>query len=271
MTVQHLLVTRFNLRQEGLKWDKLGNPVLGPDWMRERIGLFEHYCAPSVRAQTLTDFTWLILMDRDTSQESRARLGRVVAGMPNVEFIYLPPISTDVSVAEAVLQRTSGEPDVLLTTRLDNDDAIHQDALAVVREKMRPDRREFLNLRFGYVTDGETARVKSNKYGHFATLVEPRAAGSFRTVHCGLPHGRAHSFAPYRQITDQPYWLELIHPRNAANRGFGEIRTYDRSTLRGWHRWLRFEVIAPARRQLWPTHYRRSHRLVDIAGPFNLG
>lgn len=270
MTVRHLLLTRFNLRVAGLDSDKSGEPVLGPDWMQERLDLFERYCAPSVRAQSNGDFTWLLFLDQDTSEEPRSRIRQAVEGGPDARLVFLPPVQGDGPVAAAALEHVGGTPDLLVTTRLDNDDALHEDALGVVRARARSGHREFLNLRFGYVTDGRTAQVKSHKYGHYATLVEPASAAPFRTVHCGLPHGRARQLAPVRQITDRPYWLEVIHARNAANRALGAHRRYDLTSAKGLQRWLRFEVIRPARRWFWPAHYRHVHPLEAVAGPFNL-
>ena len=238
--------------------------------MRERLDLFERYCAPSVREQTNREFTWLLFLDRDTSAEARSRIAKAVAGAPDARLVFLPPVAGDGPVAAAALQHVQGTPDLLVTTRLDNDDALHEDALEVVRARARAERREFLNLRFGYVTDGRTARVKSHKYGHYTTLVEPASGAPFRTVHCGLPHGRARQFAPFRQIADRPYWLEVIHTRNAANRGLNEMGSYNLKSARGLQRWLRFEVIRPARRRFWPAHYRSEHPLQAVAGPFNL-
>lgn len=270
MTVRHFLLTRFNLRMAGLDRDREGKPVLGPEWLSERLDLFERYCAPSVAGQTYRDFTWLLFLDEDTPAEARTRVSEAVSAAPDAELVFLPPIMNDEPVARAVTDRFDVDPDLLITSRVDNDDALHEDALSAVRAAARPSRREFLNLRFGYVTDGVTARVKSHKYGHYTSLVEPSSRDAFRTVHCGIPHGRARHFAPFRQLTDMPYWLEVIHGRNAANRVPGERRTYDFRSPRGLHRWLRFEVLAPARRRLWPPHYRVEHRLKDIEGPFNL-
>ncbi len=265
-----MLLTRFNLRVQGLRNDKAGRPVLGPEWMRERLDLFEKYCVPSVRHQTVRDFTWLIFLDRDTEPADVERLRSNLTGVADARLILLPPVTGSEPVAKAALECVEGKPDVLLTTRLDNDDALHAEALATVRGRVRPDRMEFLNLRFGYVTDGRHAWVKSHKYGHFTTLVEPAASAPFHTVYCGLPHGRARRLAPFRQIADRPYWLEVIHGRNAANRGPGERRTYDFRRPKGWQRWLRFEVVRPLRKRFWPAHYRVRHRLEDVAGPFHV-
>lgn len=254
----------------GLDADREGQPVLGPEWMSERLELFERYCAPSVAGQTYRDFTWLLFLDRETPEGAASRIRAAAAGAPGAELVFLPPVSSDEPVAEAIRQRVDGDPDLLITTRVDNDDALHEDALATVRARARPNRREFLNLRFGYVTDGRTARVKSHKYGHFTSLVEPASGSPFRSVHCGLPHGRARRFAPFRQVSDKPYWLEVIHGRNVANRSLTEPGAYDLKSLRGLHRWLRFEVLRPARAWFWPSHYRREHRLQDIQAPFHL-
>src|SRR6185312_5627395 len=58
-TVNHVLLTRFNLPSAGVQ-----ELIRAKDgWLRGRVALFERYTVPSVQAQTTQDFTWLIYFD----------------------------------------------------------------------------------------------------------------------------------------------------------------------------------------------------------------
>lgn len=267
---QHFLITRFNLRLVGLAEDRRRQPVLTHAWMEDRLDLFERVCAPSVAHQSNSDFVWLILLDSETDAGVVERVEAAIAGIARAELVFLPAGSDDSTIAGVVRERVDDATDLLLTTRLDNDDALHEEALAVVRGSARPGRREFLNLKFGWVTDGVRARAKAHKYGHFATLVEPRAFGHFRTVHCGLSHGRVRRFAPVRQLSGGPYWMEVIHGRNVSNRMVGEPRAHSVTTPLALHRWFRYEIVAPARRLAWPRRLRGTHALSDVAPRFHI-
>lgn len=269
--IQHFLITRFNLRFGAMDADKRGRAVRTSDWLDDRIGLFEHYCLPSVLHQRQHDFRWLILLDRESDDRLRQRARRwAESGAGRIEPVYLPPVERQEHMARPVLERLEPDTELLVTTRLDNDDALHEDALAEVRRRVRPGRREFLNLRLGYVTDGRAARVTSHKYSPFTTLVEPRGASELRTVHCGLRHGRVRRFAPVRQIAERPLWLRVVHDRNLANRGpaesgFGRVRSLAdaRRAVRHLGRTLRTTT--------WPRDWRRERPLDEIADEFHLG
>jgi hypothetical protein len=268
--VQHFLITRFNLRIRDYQRDKRGGVVLTPEWLQERLALFERYCFPSVLHQTERRFAWLLLIDEATDAGTMARLESCRARMDRLELVRMPEIDDPGALARPVLERLDPDTEVLVTTRLDNDDALHEDALCMIRQHVRP-RREFLNLRLGYETDGRRAKVVSHKYGHFSTFVEPRSAQPFLTVYCGS-HGKVRKIAPVRQLADRAAWLRVIHERNVANEGFEEReRHYSFDSLRGVHGWLRHRVAGRVRRWFWPQHHRREYRLDEIAPAFHIG
>jgi hypothetical protein len=267
--LQHFVITRFNLRAAYSIADREGQPVLGPDWMRERIDLFERYCLPSMAHQTTRNFTWLLLLDEETGPEFTARLEGHREQCPALRTLRLPPIQDDLEIGQRVNSLVDESTDLLLTTRLDNDDAFHERAVETIQAHAR-NKREFLNFRVGWTQDGKTAWLRSHKYGHFITLVEPRTAEPFLTVHNGLAHGRSKRLAPVRQIAREPFWMETIHGRNVTNRLPGESRSYDLRTLRGIHRWLRHEVVQRARMLLRPRRYRGPQALAEIAAPFHI-
>jgi hypothetical protein len=269
LVIQHFVITRFNLRTAYSGTDRHGKPVLGPSWMHERIELFERYCLPSMVHQVNQNFTWLVLLDEATDPESAARVERHQADFPAMRTLRLPPIQDDREIGECVTALVDDRTELLLTTRLDNDDAFHERATETIQASARK-KREFLNFRVGWTQDGTTAWVRFHKYSHFITLAEPRTQEPFLTVHNGLAHGRSKRLAPVRQISREPFWLETVHGRNVTNRPPDEPRSYDRRTLRGIQRWFRHEVVRRARMQFRPRWYREPHPLADVAAPFHI-
>jgi hypothetical protein len=269
MRLQHFLITRFNLRLQGVARDKRGGQVLTRDWLEERLEIFEHYCLPSVLNQTEQRFVWLLLLDEATDREVVKRVEGYRRLAENLEPVYLPPIGDAGDLARPVRERLSPETEILVTSRLDNDDALHEDALAAVRRRVRG-RREFLNLRLGFVTEGSRARVVSHKYGPFTSLVEPLGNGPLLTVYC-TTHGRQRRVAPVRQIAQRPLWLRVVHARNVANTAFEERRAIDFRSPRQLHAWFRHRVARRVRRRFWPEALRREYRIEEIAGSFHIG
>lgn len=267
--LQHLLITRFNLRIRNVGTDKHGQEVLTQPWMQERLDIFERFCFPSVRYQTEQRFRWLLLLDQDTDAVSVERLERLRDRFAKLQLVYVAPVASAVDLAEPVAPWIDPDTRILVSTRLDNDDGLHEDALAEVRARVR-DRREFLNLRLGYVTDGQRARVESHRYSPFATFVEPRTPAPFRTVYCGHSHGALRRIAPVRQIAERPLWLRVIHARNVANAAFHERRRLDLRSPRKVHAWFRHEVARRVRRWTWPRALRRERTLAEIAPDFHI-
>lgn len=266
--IDHLLITRFNLRIPGWRLDKAGREVRTPQWERKRIALFERYCLPSVMHQGERRFRWLLLLDDQSGEELRRRVGMWQERMDNLHAVFLP-VASHRQIAAAVRERVAPGSDLVLTTRLDNDDALHENALAQIRQHARYGRREFLNLRLGFTTDGQRARVVSHKYSPFTTLAEPAGDGELRTVHCGLPHGRVRKLAPVRQIAHEPLWLRVVHGGNMENRGRSDRRERGRGVRGLQVRVRRFG--RRVRRRFWPAEYRRAYTLEEVAPAFHVG
>src|SRR5690606_38117903 len=120
---------------------RLGIGVYDPAWFDYRLTLFETIAAPSVAAQTSPEFTWLLVVDRRMPAAARQRLDRAVAGLP--QAVVLPvEFKTDFrpTVVRWCRERAdqAGASNVL-TTRLDDDDALRVDAL----ERLQSETEEF--------------------------------------------------------------------------------------------------------------------------------
>jgi hypothetical protein len=165
----HFLLTNFNVRR-GWTRDVHGTAVLTEEWLEHRWQLFETFCLPSVRGQSRQRFHWLVRFDPATPERHRERFRRLTGDMPNVTPLWhAEPFSATIL---RLLDRSAAR---LLTTRLDNDDALHRDALPRVQDAVGATCPEFLNLTNGYRLvrpEGRLVRM-AHASNPFLSLVEP--------------------------------------------------------------------------------------------------
>src|ERR1044072_4130742 len=113
--VQHLIETRFSVS-------------VGPEsafqsraWLRERLEVLREFPFPSLVAQTSEDFTWLLFCDQSADGGMIEELRPHQRDLP---FMRLEMTSAERRMGMAVQSLVSPGTDVLITTRLDSDDAI---------------------------------------------------------------------------------------------------------------------------------------------------
>ena len=177
-------------------------------YLKERYKIFHNFTKPSIEAQTNKNFTWVIQTN------------------PFHEHLFEPFNNIDVVFTQTPKQIPFQIPtDHLITTRLDNDDAFHQDFIKSIQEK-------FIENQSTRIIDGPGHRYISktkevytyyNRYhkktpSPFSTLVSP-----FKdklTVWCEQ-HGRlARRFEV--QFHNEKLWLQHIHDHNKLMTGVGE-------------------------------------------------
>jgi hypothetical protein len=213
---RHLILTRFNVRHAPWQRDKSGADVLTDAWMEHRFGLFDRFCFPSVRAQTATGFEWLVFFDPDTPEPFRARIDRYRDFEP-----FRPVFARDDELIDRV-REAAGNADSLITTRLDNDDAIHRDMVANVQKELPVDRVTFVNWLHGYFHAHAELIEVEHPSNMFISMIEPRSDQPFRSVWCA-EHKNLSRHGEIRQITGTPGWITLVHERNLMN----EVRAPD--------------------------------------------
>lgn len=206
---RHVLLTRFNVTVDGTR------PLPDDRWMHERFVLFERHCLPSVLSQTCQDFRWLVFFDAGTEPRWRRRAEHLAAQTGRFLPVYLDGAFAAARAAEAITSQGLGDRPYLMTSRLDNDDALAPHYVESVQRAFRPRALEFLNFPLGYqLADG---RVYLRPYlaSSFVSLVERRRGGLPRTVHFTEHHlVGAH---PVRQLWTRPSWLQVVHGGNLAN------------------------------------------------------
>lgn len=199
----HLLMTRFNVRvEEG------GFKPPPESWLRERIEHFERVTAPSVAAQTAPPDAWLVFCDASSPDWLVTRLERV-ASVQLVEGVFGP------DVAAAAVASEAGP---LITTRLDNDDALARDYIEAIKREAPAD--GFVNFLHGVQLVDRKLYRRSDPSNAFISRSERSSAETVFAV----PHRLILERHPVRQVKSAPMWLQLIHGGNVANAARG-IRT----------------------------------------------
>ena len=271
MKFQHFLLTRFNVglystRQDAGPVDRSGRrPASNPDdWMEHRLRLFDRYCLPSVKNQSNKNFTWLVMFDERTPTRFKERIDHYSRDCCMVT-LYLnidrPSTSTFREecckcAKEYISQKVDEDTRYVVTTRLDNDDAVHPDFIKHVQEcvpaerqagpgpltrllhRFVPDRtrispgfflekvhrflpnqgRIAVNFLWGYLLVGDQAIPHQRGSNQFVSLIEPTGLyGGILTV-WATEHTRICNVAVVRNLITAPMWIIVIRDRNLANR-----------------------------------------------------
>lgn len=229
MLLRHILMTRFNL-------PTLGREVAfrtRPGWLEERMEIFTSICCPSVAAQTEQHFAWLVYLDRDSPLWVRRRID-ALRGLRDFHPCYTGLFDAG-GWARTVRELTGpAEPaGWLITSNLDNDDALAVDYMARVRQaaetriaRSAPDGngvdpgRFAVNCPDGYVLAGRRLFAHRHLQNAFTNLVE-RDDGNIATT-MTIRHMELAAHVPVVQANGPPAWLQLVHDSNVSNRIRGD-------------------------------------------------
>jgi hypothetical protein len=213
--IQHFLLTRFNVKVN-YNSAKTG---IDPAWLSHRFDLFERFCYPSVHAQTSSDFQWLVYFDSETPQVFKEKIDRY-AEWENFIPIYLETEFSDQINQEKIFALIKEKTEYLITTRMDNDDAVCKFFIQSIRDNFEEREFEFISFVNGYVLD--SGKLYSFKYlnNPFTSLVERIKSTStteIRTVLCG-EHSQLSKLGHIKQIETDSTWLQVVHGKNVSNR-----------------------------------------------------
>lgn len=227
MKFKHFVITLFNLRL----WakDKKNHPTQTPDWLEARFRLFETYCLPSMQAQTCPDFIWLVLFDKDTPEPYRRRLEAYARQVPQfracfysageaADFLHPDDTRNCRFIRDTVASLLDPDDDYVLTTNVDNDDALHCRMVETLQRRFKASPREVLySMNWGLQYFPRWGGVMRMRYphNHFLSLSE-RTGKDFRTV-MSYGHTKARKLLPTVDVFERPYWLEVVHDCNVNN------------------------------------------------------
>lgn len=207
---RHYITTRFNV---GLYSPGAEIRVSADEWMKHRIKLFRAFTLPSIMGQSCQNFTWLVLIDKQTPGIYREMLG-------SIEYENMKLVQPGASRNPWLEKMALGEHD-LITTRIDNDDAFHKDAVKVIQESWYAQRAKktepwVIVFPFGFIVDLAARQMSVMEYwfNNCSTLVED--SRNARTI-WQWDHSNIPPYVDKHFISDKPYWLQVIHSQNLKN------------------------------------------------------
>lgn len=213
-TIDHVLLTRFNVPTPGRE-----SLIRAQDgWLRNRVELFEKYCAPSVEAQSDRNFHWLIYFDPDSPQWL---MDWLESG--TYSHLFRAAFRSSISNLELVsdLSELSGaQRDVLLTTNLDNDDGLAIDFVARSQSAVATIERTAIYLTRGLILNGSKTYWRIDPSNAFCSVAESWESPVTAWADW---HNRLGLAMAVKEIPGAPAWLQVIHGLNVSNRVHGRL------------------------------------------------
>ncbi|MBS1553582.1 MAG: hypothetical protein JSU09_01535 [Bacteroidetes bacterium] len=237
------MITQFNLK--GFTKSSKQSPEEWFEWTAGRIDLFKKYCLPSILNQSNKQFTWLIFFDIDT-QSYFATFLKELEAYKHIKVCYSRGVEgfakEHMTEVKAFLKPSDKW---IVTTRLDNDDMLHQDAIKIIQQNLIEKSNFMISLASGYVLDTNTRKMAHYFYpmSPFITLIESVSEnpnGVFAKLHTQWSVLRLFVFKEIylefitpskrqsRFILKEPLWIQAYHKKNVSNsfyRGFPVLTT----------------------------------------------
>jgi hypothetical protein len=214
----HLLLTRFNVKSKTTKAGIIPDKA----WLNHRFKLFAQFCYPSVYSQSNQNFKWLIFFDTETPESFKEKINEY-SQWENCIPIYTDLIFDDdgsfpEELRKKIIRYINPKSKYLITTRIDNDDAICKQYIDMIQNNFNEQKCEAINFVYGYQFYKGKIYLRFTPQGsHFISLIENYEGDSFKTVFC-TGHGGLSTIATVKNIKSKPAWLEVIHERNVVNR-----------------------------------------------------
>ena len=211
-TFIHIVMTRFNLATPGRELALRTQP----GWLEGRFELFERFCLPSIAAQTCRNFQWIIYFDKDTPDTFKSRIEELRSVFPFVP--YYTGLFPSEGWRNSIRDTFAPDTPLLLTTRLDNDDALANDYVARLHATITETgpRPGAYNFRNGLIRRGSALYALSHDSNAFFSWLEP-VSDEMRTAPSIL-HMKIGEHGMVYQIDGPPAWLQIVHETNVSNK-----------------------------------------------------
>jgi len=148
---------------------------------------------------------------------------------PFLRAVISDAVFSPASAAEAVASVISPNFSRVITTRLDNDDAIASDYLEAIQRAAGGLTGGFVNFTHGFQLAHGRLYRRSDPSNAFISRVETKAP--LTTVFVDQ-HQWLRRHGPITQVNESPKWLQVVHGGNVANAAHG-IRAHPRE-LAAW-------------------------------------
>ncbi len=215
---QHFLITRFNLKLKEWQTTKQGESVVSEIWLTHRFELFKTYCLPSVKQQTNQNFKWLVCFDSETPAIFKNEIDLIAKSYSNFKPLYIDGFTEALTTISKVINSYLTVSDIhIITTRLDNDDALHKTFIDTIQESFKAQDSYIIDVcnGFQYIPGKkqDVVRVMTMKFNPFLSYVE--RTYSFQTI-LSRPH-LDWSDTEHIRLMTEPLWMQIIHDENITN------------------------------------------------------
>lgn len=221
---QHYIITRFNLRRDDWNLTKNNEKVLSDDWLKDRFELFENYCFPSIKNQINQNFLWLVFFDLNTPQKYKDKIENYKLEFKNFYPFFIDGMQSFLPSIIKSINELDDKP-YIITSRLDNDDSLHQDYVKVVQSYFDKQDQMAIDFIDGYTLKMDNSILigyKKFMYNPYISLIERKE--NYKTVwHLGHTHWKYEKNVI--NIKNKRLWITIIHNKNKANKfyGYGKV------------------------------------------------
>lgn len=211
----HAILTRFNLPSIGTE-----SLIRAKDgWLKQRVGLFERYCLPSVAGQSNQNFRWITYFDPESPDWLRDRIedwSHLTQFVP--VFRSSVPQEQLVADIESVLGKSHRH---LITTNLDNDDGLANDFIDRIQALPASNSPTAVYLINGLILTDSRVYLRRDRTNAFCSVMEPMRTGALTCWHDW--HNLLGESMPVTELGGPPAWLQVIHGSNVSNRVRGRL------------------------------------------------
>jgi hypothetical protein len=179
--------------------------------MDHRLRLFERFCFPSIESQTEQNFTWLVFLHPRTDRSDIRRLAR----LQNRRFFEMAfTEQCDKQYLSSIACSYADADDLLITTRFDNDDALHSDYMRRVQKTLAGTSIRWLNFDQGLRMDYKGVYTSHHRSNAFLSRIErvPDVITALTPRHSDIRKTEL-----VEHVRDFRGWLQVVHGRNVAN------------------------------------------------------
>lgn len=220
--MRHYIITRFNLKNKNWNLDKNNQQILTEDWLDDRFKLFQEFCLPSVKKQNNQSFKWFVYFDVGTPAKYKNIIKDIEKEYSNFTPFFIDGMNVfNQEVVRNVKQDLLvdyDESSYILTTRIDNDDALHQNFINNIQELAKDEHNLVIDLRRGlevvFKDNYFEARSKTSYYNPFISVVLHRDLyySIFSKNHVEWQDNTS------EVVSNKLSWMQIIHTRNKHNK-----------------------------------------------------
>lgn len=209
---EHYILTCFNINR-GFDSENKRN---SSEYLDSRFAIFESITVPSVEAQSCCNFSWLVFFDIDTPEKYKRKIELITKS-----GIFIPFYVKDYNDIQDILKKQLKlKTEYLVTTNLDNDDAIAGNFVEILQSKFIEEEVYLINFLMGYMLSERGLFMREYYSSPFHTLSE---RVSDEIISClNVPHNFLYNLKlkglSLYQIVCEPSWLQIVHGSNVRNK-----------------------------------------------------